>query len=169
MAKSDIATILAKIDDIVEEIRELRRAPILRRIPLRLEDVELNSIQEKAFQLIVEQGEMTSLEVANVLNRTRPLMVINLNQLVALGLVEKVRRGRHVYFRRRQSEPLRIIVGDGLEENGCYLFVTLVSDDWPRNMDDVERVVSERLKDIPDWRVEHVAILPRPLVKDAER
>ena len=168
VVRSDIATILAKIDDIVKEIRELRRAPELPKRSPRLEEVGLNSVQEKALQVLAEEGEMTSLEVAEALNRTRPLMVINLNQLVALGLVEKVRKGRHVYFRRKALESSGVL-GEGFEAGGCYLFVALFSDHWPSNVDDVERVISERLKDIPKWKIEHVAVLPRPVIEDSHR
>jgi len=165
IGKRDLETILTRIDEIVEELRELRRAPVLPRTPPRLEEAELNSIQERALQVLAEEGEMTSMEVAKALNRTRPLMVINLNQLVALGFVEKVRRGRHVYFRRRPPETARII---GRElEGGCYLFVALVSDNWPENVEDMERLISEYLKSLPGWRIEHVAVLPRPLAEDS--
>jgi len=164
MAESDAATILARIDEIVREIRELRRTTLLPRMPSQLEEAELTSVQERALHVLTEEGEMTSLEMAKALNRTRPLMVINLNQLVALGLVEKVRRGRYVYFRRKPPETPGII-GRGLG-GGCYLFVALVSDNWPENVDDMERLISEHLKGLPGWRIEHVAVLPRPVAED---
>lgn len=159
-----MATILARIDKIVEELRELRRAPALSRMPPRPEEAELSSVQEKALQVLAEKGEMTSMEVAKALSRTRPLMVINLNQLVALGLVEKVRRGRHVYFRRKPPESSRII---GRElGGGCYLFAVLVSESWPENAEEMESLISERLKNLLGWRIEHVALLPKPSAED---
>jgi len=164
IANSDLATILARIDEIVEEIRELKGASIVPRTPPQLEDAELSSVQQRALQVLAEKGEMTSMEVAQALNRTRPLMVVNLNQLVILGLVEKVRRGRYVYFRRKLPETPRVIGGE--LEGGCYLFVALVSDDWPEKVEDVEHLISERLKALPGWRIEHVAVLPRPVAED---
>jgi predicted transcriptional regulator len=66
----------------------------------------LTPVQMEALQVLGD-GEMTAEEVANVVNRTRPLMVISLNQLVALGLLEKERRGKGVYFKQRRTEPPR--------------------------------------------------------------
>lgn len=168
IVKSDIATILAKIDDIAKEIRGLRRAPPPPRRTPHLEEAELTSVQKQALQVLAERGEMTSSEVAEALNRTRPLMVTNLNQLVALGVVEKERKGKRVYFRRKRPETSGVI-GEAYEGGGCCLFAVLVSDDWPVNVENLEHLISEHLKDIPDWRVEHVVVLPRPLAEESDR
>lgn len=161
-----MAVILARIDTIAKEIRELK-TPSFPRNPSRLEEIKLNAVQKKALRVLADGSEMTAEEVAKAVNRTRPLMVINLNQLVALGLVEKVRRGRCVYFRQKQPSPSDAI-GEELEVGGCYLFTVLVSDSWPEDAADAEHLIAEHLKDIPGWRIEHMAILPRPLAEDSK-
>lgn len=155
VAKSDV-DLLAKIDAIVKEIRELRRSSVLLK---RSEEAKLSSIQRRALQVLAEGDEMTSGEVAKALTRSRSSMVVCLNQLTVLGLLEKVRKKRRVYFRRKRLEPSGIV--EGLGEGGCYLFVVLASDSWLKNVENVEKLVAERLKDIPNWRIERMTVLPR--------
>jgi len=163
--KSHMAAILERIDAIVEEMRELRNAQALPRRPFNADQAMLNPIQERALQVLAEKDEMTSVEVAKAVERTRPLMVINLNQLVALGFLEKVRKGRRVYFRLKQREEPSII-GEGIEKEGCYLFAVLASDSWPEDVDDLKLLISERLKHFPEWRLEHMTLLPRGQAED---
>lgn len=163
-SRPDLAVILARIDTIAKEIRELK-TPRFSRNPSRLEEVRLNAVQKGALRVLAEGSEMSAEEVAKAVNRTRSLMVINLNQLVALGLVERERRGRRVYFRQKQPSPSDAI-GEELKVGGCYLFTVLVSDSWPEDTADAEHLIAERLKGISDWRIDHMAILPRLLTDD---
>ena len=163
--RPDLAVILARIDNIAKEIRELKTTRFSRN-PSHLEEVKLNSVQREALRVLVDGGEMTAEEVAEAVNRTRPLMVINLNQLVALGLLERERRGRRVYFRQNQRSPSNAI-DEEFGVRGCYLFTVLTSDSWPEDLAEAESLIAEHLKDIPDWRIEHMAILPR-LLKDSK-
>lgn len=159
-ANLDAALVFAKINEIFEELRELKSKQMMPNKLLRTEDPALNSLQEKALQVLSPGTEMTAEEMAKALNRTRPLLVINLNQLVALGLVKKIRKGRQVYFSLRSEEPTAP-VKETSTGNGCYMVAVLVSEQWPGKIEDAEKLLSEHLQGIPGWKIEHVAILPK--------
>jgi hypothetical protein len=162
---SDMAIILAKIDYLVKEIREVKTNHSFPKNSFRPEDVKLSPTQE-AVLWALEKGELTAEDVAKAVNRTRPLMVVSLNHLAAIGLLERERKGQRVYFRiRRESSE---VVSNESDQDGCYLFVVLVSDTSPKDMADVSRLISERLKDVPSLRVEHVKALPKPKHYDGE-
>lgn len=52
----------------------------------------------KTYQVVRNKGRVTALDVSIETGRSRPLESVYLNQLVALGLVEKRRVGRKLYF-----------------------------------------------------------------------
>lgn len=161
LLRSDLAIVLEKITSIEKEICELKNIPHFNEKSRYLNGAKLTPLQTEILR-ILGYNEMTSEEVAKAINRTRPLMVLNLNQLVALGHLEKERNGKRIYFKQRHME----IVSEGHEVDGSYLIVVFESNSNNQDKDSVTRMISEHLKDIVDWRVEHVTIVPKALVKD---
>jgi len=156
--KPELAVILDRIDALSRDIRELKGASTLPRRPSP-DGIRLTRLQERVLQVLAQDVEMTSSEVAKALNRTRALLVNNLNQPVALGLVERVRRKRIVYFRRRPPETTGI-TNESFDKSGCYLFTVLSSKNVPENIADAKALIFERLKDMPGWKIEQVTMLP---------
>ncbi|MEM0444420.1 MAG: hypothetical protein QXO86_00045 [Nitrososphaerota archaeon] len=60
--------------------------------------VQLAPHLAKTYQVVRNRGRVTALDVSIETGRSRPLESVYLNQLVALGLVSKVRVGRKLYF-----------------------------------------------------------------------
>jgi len=71
---------------------------------LEIDLMNLPDSLRKTIITLAKLGEATPEEVANETNRTRGLENIYLNQLERLGYIEKIKRGKRVYFR-----SLRII------------------------------------------------------------
>jgi len=120
----------------------------------------MTAVQEDALRALLTGGEMTAEEVAKAVNRTRPLMVVNLNQLVALGLLDRERKGKRVYFRQKISRPSI----DSKQESGgeeSYMFVVLASNGPQDNTRQAEQLLLDRLKGLSGWNVEHVSTMPR--------
>lgn len=156
----ELENINDKISAIIEEIRKLKEAQKLFEQPLRMDETKLNQIQKMAIQVLIDKGMMTASDVAQILNRNRSSMVINLNILADLGLLDKIRKGKRIYFKARDKEQYRVYKEE-LDEYGCYLFIVLSSNKSPENVDDIRNLVQERLKDFPGWKIENVSILPR--------
>ena len=88
-----------KLTTIEEELHELKK--IISDYDFRRhEKVPLTLLQANVLEALTGK-RMTAGEVAKIVNRTRPLLVINLHQMVALGLLEEEREGMRVYFKRR--------------------------------------------------------------------
>lgn len=153
LSDTAVTILLAKIEAISKEIRELRRTSLVID-----RTVELKPMQQRALQVLREKGAMTSSEVGACLNRTRTMMTIYLNQLEALGLVDKTRRGKRVYFRIKQPIPSGIF--DGLTDGGCHLFVVLLGKTSPEDFEPTKRQIRDRMQGSP-WEIENISILPR--------
>lgn len=161
LLRSDLAIILEKITSIEKEICELKNIPHLNEKSRYLNGAKLTPLQEEILR-VLGYNEMTSEEVAKAINRTRPLMVLNLNQLVALGHLEKERKGKRIYFKQRHMEN----ISERHEVDGTYLIVVFESNSNAEDKASVTQKISEHLKDIADWRVEHLTIVPKALFKD---
>ena len=157
---ADLSLLYSRIEAVERELRKLKHAPSIPLASPRLNDTRMTAVQEDALRALLRRGEMTAEEVAKEVNRTRPLMVVNLNQLVALGLLERERKGKRVYFRQKISRPS---MDSKLESGGeeSYIFVVLASDGPPDNTRQAEQLLLDRLKGLAGWNVEHVSTLPR--------
>jgi hypothetical protein len=60
--------------------------------------LELPDSLRKSMIAVQELGEATAEETAVKTNRTRSVESIYLNQLVRMGLLQRIRRGKKVYF-----------------------------------------------------------------------
>ncbi|MFC1454744.1 winged helix-turn-helix domain-containing protein [Candidatus Undinarchaeota archaeon] len=60
---------------------------------------DLTSTTEKILELI-DENEMTADEIANKRNTSRTAAVQACKKLYEMGLVEKIRRGKKVYYRK---------------------------------------------------------------------
>ena len=75
-------------------MRESKKAPI----QFDVDNPDLTVMHKSILRLLKSKGEMTALDVGTQLNRSRGIMNIRLNQLVRLGLVQKVKRGRKYFY-----------------------------------------------------------------------
>ena len=104
---------LKKLEEIVEQIQnkyenfEIRQPPPLRertnqlspQAILEIDSMNLPDSLRKTMLTMVKLKEATPEEVAKETNRTRGLENIYLNQLERMGYIEKVKKGKRVYFR----------------------------------------------------------------------
>ena len=157
---SDLSLLYSRIEAIERELHRLKQASSMPLASPRLNDTRMTAVQEDTLRALLSGGDMTAEEVAKAVNRTRPLMVVNLNQLVALGLLERERRGKRVYFRQKISR-LSIESKRGSEGEESYMFVVLSSDGPQENTPQAEQLLLDRLKGLAGWNVEHVSTLPR--------
>jgi DNA-binding MarR family transcriptional regulator len=156
----DLSLLYSRIEAVERELRKLKHAPSIPLGSPRLNKTRMTAVQEDALRALLSRGEMTAEEVAKAVNRTRPLMVVNLNQLVALGLLDRERKGKRVYFRQKISRPSI----DSKRESGgeeSYMFVVLASDGPQDNTKQAEQLLLDRLRGLSGWNVEHVSTLPR--------
>ncbi|MFH0897830.1 MAG: hypothetical protein V1850_07300 [Candidatus Bathyarchaeota archaeon] len=66
---------------------------------IEIDSMNLPDSLRKTMMIIIKLRETTPEEVAKETNRTRGLENIYLNQLERIGYVEKVKKGKRVYFR----------------------------------------------------------------------
>lgn len=89
--------------DQLENIRPIQREvatrPITPETALELDLLNLPDNLRKTMLALARLREATPEEVAQHTNRTRGLENIYLNQLEMLGHIEKVKRGKRVYYR----------------------------------------------------------------------
>ena len=104
ISRSGLETAFLKLTTIERELYELKRI-ILDYDSRKYEKVPLTLLQTDVLEALAEK-KMTAGEVARIVNRTRPLLVINLHQMVALGLLEEERQGMRVYFKKRGTATL---------------------------------------------------------------
>ena len=97
--KSEFETVLLKLAAIEKELSELRKASTGSYAFQGPEKRTLSAFQAEILQALADR-QMTAGEVAEAVDRTRPLLVVNLNQMVALGLLEKEKKRRKIYFRQ---------------------------------------------------------------------
>lgn len=155
--KSEIAEILAKIDDIAREISEMKGSFLPLRHSSGLNGGSLTRLQTEVLRAMNGGGKMTSEEMAKVVDRTRPLMVVVLNQLVALGLLKRVREGRRVYF-LKQTDSLNI-VDKKFEDDCCRFIVIIACNPMLEDKVETENLILKRFKDASNMRVEHITAI----------
>ncbi|MFQ6076751.1 MAG: helix-turn-helix domain-containing protein [Candidatus Bathyarchaeia archaeon] len=157
--QSSVDTVLKKMDGVVKELWALERS--MRRLEtdsLELKaSTTLSRALAKTFQALSEEGGMTAREVSTLTHRSRAMESLYLNQLSALGLVEKTRRGRRYYFTKK---PLRRPVTP-VKDSKRVMILVLVSERVSEEPEETQDLVSSRLSNLKDWRLERSAILSR--------
>lgn len=95
---------LEDIEKILKEISSMRAEPGIKvakpsSLTVGVEGLlELPDSLRKTMMAVQELREATAEETAEKTNRTRSVESIYLNQLVRMGLLQRIRRGKKVYF-----------------------------------------------------------------------
>ena len=158
-SRTGLTDILKKIEAMSKEIREIRRDRPPPDESLRQNRMKLPLVQKSILQAMKDDVEMTAADVAAIVNRTRPLMVVNLNQLVALGLLKRERRGKCIYFRKR-SEFSDAMYKELVNEMRRY--VVIITSETETDDVAIEHTIVSCLKNVAGLRVENVSIMPHP-------
>lgn len=102
-----VRNLQARLEIIENQIRELNRRlnqiesqrVLLRNSTIASEDLlNLPDSLRKTMMAMMQLEEASAKIVATVTHRTRGMESIYLNQLVRLGYLEKIKRGRNIYF-----------------------------------------------------------------------
>lgn len=93
------------------------------------------------------------------MNLLKHLETVHLNQLTALGFLEKEKKGRKCYYIKK---ILHQPVASSLTSNKVMVLV-MVSEQTSRESEDseIQNLVLQRLSDLKDWRFERATILPK--------
>ena len=154
--------VLKKMDEVVESLQTFNdRLCKLEKTSFELKaSTKLPNSLTKTYGLLSEEEGMTIMEVAGLTGRSRSLECVRLNQLLVLGFVEKMKKGRKHYYTKK---PLYEPVASAPDSKRIMILVMVseqVSEDYeePRQIQDL---VSRNLSDLKNWRFERSVILPR--------
>lgn len=156
---SSSEALLRKMDEAVKELRALKMGmERLEEGSLELKaSTTLSSPLAKTFQTLSEERAMTAGEVARLTHRSRSIESVYLNQLSSLGLVEKTKIGRRRHFTKK---PLYRPVAP-VKDSKRVMILVLVSERVSEEPEGIRDLVSHRLSNLRDWRLERSAILSR--------
>ena len=159
--KSSMEALLEKMNNAVTGLQVLgSRMQKLESDSLQLEvSRRLSTTHIKTYQALFEEKGITAPEVAGLTHRSRATETIYLNQLVERGFVEKLKKGKKCYYtkvplRQTASPPSSSI-------HGKVMILVMVSEEMSEDQKDVEDLVSHRLSDLKNWRIEKSTILSR--------
>lgn len=124
-AKEALAKVSGRIQDLEKEVAGLKEAypsSAEQELGKRIEISDLLQLPDHLRETLIglsEMSEATAGEVAEKTGRVRNIESVYLNQLERMGLVEKYRKGRRIYFRARSvggrsvRRVLRQLYGEG--------------------------------------------------------
>ncbi|MFH0897395.1 MAG: hypothetical protein V1850_05035 [Candidatus Bathyarchaeota archaeon] len=158
---SDDGALLNRIDEVHTELQTLKRnISWLGSNSLELEVTrKLSRTHIRTYRTLSEEIGMTASEIADLTSRSRASELVYLNQLVALGFVKKVKAGRKQYYTKVPIQHTESPSPTSI--HGKVMILVMVSEEMAEDQNDVEDLVSRRLSDLKNWRIERSTILSR--------
>ena len=158
---SGVEPLLKKIEEVVNGLHALEGGmQKFENRSLKLQaSTSITRTLAKSYQVLSEESGMVAKEIASLTGRSRALESIYLNQLSAIGLVEKTKKGRKFYYTKK---PQAQFAGPEIDSRSVMLLI-LVSERVSKNSENIQDLISQRLSDLKDWKIERSTILPREI------
>ncbi len=155
---SSVEPLLKKIEEVVKELHALEgrmKKFETRTLKFKASTV-LTRTLAKSYQALSDENGMIASKIASLTGRSRALESIYLNQLSAIGLVEKTKKGRKFYFTKKPHDSF--ITPEKNSKN--VMLLILVSERMSDHSENIQDLISQRLSDLKEWKIERSTILP---------
>jgi len=159
--QSSMNGFLKKMDKAITELQSL--GTMMQRMEadtLQLEvSKRLSQTHLKTYQILSEGKGMTATEIASLTHRSRATETIYLNQMAALGFVEKTKKERRYHYKKKPQQPASKASDSPLSEK--VMILVMVSERPSEDSREVQELVSRHLSDLENWRIERSTIISR--------